>query len=259
MIKIGLKLWNINTGNYLPLLNNLYEKGCFDYIELYIIPGQLDLLPLWQQIHIPFDIHAPHFQHGMNLSKAEYLQTNLKYYGETAQYADKLKSDVIVFHGGTDGTLDETIRQLQLINDSRTVIENKPYKVLPFINGDHYVGNTFSDMEKTIHQTSCHFCLDICHALCTERSLNLELYSLVEDFLKLNPVRFHLSDHCIEDELDSHLNFGKGNINFSYILNKIPQDAYITIETAKQSPDNLDDFISDAQFLKNIIHKEIVS
>lgn len=255
MIKIGLKLWNTNTDNYLPLLHDLYDKGYFDYIELYIIPNQLKQLPLWQKINIPFDIHAPHFQHNMNLSKKEYFKSNIEYYYEVAEFADKLKSNVIIFHGGTDGTTGETIRQLCAFNDSRTVIENKPYKVMPFINGNHYVGCTFKDIQKIIQNVRCNFCLDVCHALCTEKSLMLQPYSLFDNFLKLNPIRFHLSDHLIDEELDYHLNYGKGTIDFKYIISKLPRNSHITIETPKNSKQDLNDFISDVQFLKNIIQE----
>ena len=71
MYKIGLKLWNTNTDFYLSEAQKLFEKKVFDYIELYIVPNNLDKLDKWKKLNIPFDIHAPHYAHGMNLSKKD--------------------------------------------------------------------------------------------------------------------------------------------------------------------------------------------
>ena len=60
MNKLGLKLWNINDSCYYREAVNLYKKGVFDYIELYIVPDNLSLIDKWKMLNIPFDIHAPH-------------------------------------------------------------------------------------------------------------------------------------------------------------------------------------------------------
>ena len=255
MRKIGLKLWSCNTDNYLNIAQSLYKDGFFDYIELYIVPGNQNRLKNWLNLNIPFDIHAPHFAHNMNLSKKEYLESNLEYYKEVKLYADALESDVIVFHGGTDGYLDETIRQLNLINDVRTLIENKPYKVMPFINGKHYVGCTPDEIKNILSGVNCGFCFDVCHALCVERSLGLPTYTLCESFVDLKPKRIHLSDHNILEELDYHLNYGKGSIDFERILKIIPADVAITVETPKSSKTDLEDFKQDVCYLKEKINR----
>ena len=82
MHKIGLKLWNINTDYYYDEARKLYNNNVFDYIELYIVPGYLDLIDKWKEIRIPFDIHAPHFAHNMNLSKKEFEKENFDKYLE---------------------------------------------------------------------------------------------------------------------------------------------------------------------------------
>jgi hypothetical protein len=40
--KIGLKLWSINS-DLVPETVQLYKKGYFDYIELYVVPGTYSL------------------------------------------------------------------------------------------------------------------------------------------------------------------------------------------------------------------------
>ena len=70
-MKLGLKLWSINTDFYLKEAVKLYEKGIYDYIELYVVPESLDTLSEWKKLKIPFIIHHSHFAQGFNLAKAE--------------------------------------------------------------------------------------------------------------------------------------------------------------------------------------------
>ncbi len=251
MTKLGLKLWNTNTEDYLPIVQNLHENNFFDYIELYILPNNLEKLKQWKKINnIPFGIHAPHFQHGMNLSKKEYFENNLKLYNEVKKYADELNSNYIVFHSGTDGDFKETARQLVHINDPRTVIENKPYKTLPFIKGDYYVGGKIEEIKYIMKKTNCKFCLDIGHAISSANAQGIEPYGYIESFMKLKPSMYHLSDIDISSKMDAHLNYGQGNLDFDRLLKIIGSNPTITIETNKQSKENLDDFIQDVKFLK---------
>ena len=129
--KCGLKLWSINTDSYYEEAKKLYQEGVFDYIELYVVPGSLDSLPKWKVLNIPFIIHAPHFAHVFNLAKKEKEKSNLEIYKEVKQFADELNAPFIIFHGGIDGDINETARQLANFNESRALIENKPYVALP--------------------------------------------------------------------------------------------------------------------------------
>lgn len=90
----------------------VYDIKVFDYIELYVVPGHLDLIDKWKTLTIPYDIHAPHFAHNINLSKNEFEKDNFNKYLEVKEYADELNSDIIVFHGGIDGDYKETARQI---------------------------------------------------------------------------------------------------------------------------------------------------
>lgn len=257
MTNLGLKLWNINTQDYLPLVEELYEKKLFDYVELYILPGNLDKLEDWKKLNTPFGIHAPHFQHGMNLSKAENFENNLKLYEEVKKYADELKANYIVFHSGTDGDYKETAKQLLHINDPRTVIENKPYKTLPFIDGDYYVGGKVEEIKYIINTVKCKFCLDIGHAVSAANALNVEPYGYIEEFMKLKPSMFHLSDINILSDMDQHLNYGQGTLDFERLVKILPANPTITIETNKKSKENLDDFVCDAKFLRSKLNKKL--
>ena len=54
MNKIGLKLWSINTDSYYTCAQKMYQKGIFDYIELYIVPGSINTLEKWKNINVYF-------------------------------------------------------------------------------------------------------------------------------------------------------------------------------------------------------------
>ncbi len=253
MHKIGLKLWNINTNYYYDEAIHLYNDGIFDYIELYIVPGHLNLIDKWKDIRIPFDIHAPHFAHNMNLSKKEYEKDNYSKYIEVKEYADSLNASVIIFHGGINGDYKETGRQIKNFNESRILIENKPYQPLRMSEDNKCVGSKYEEIKYIMEESRCGFCLDIGHAICSANSQGIEPYSYIEKLVTLNPKRIHLSDIDTTSKYDQHLNYGKGNLDFKRILSIIPKDVNITIETNKISKTDLDDYADDVYYLKNIL------
>ena len=129
--KLGLKLWSVNTDFYLKEAAQLYDKGTYDYIELYVVPETLDTLKEWKKLNIPFIMHNSHFMHGFNLARDDKRQHNLKIYKQTRQFADELNAKYIIFHGGIDGEVEETARQLASLDEPRALIENKPLRALP--------------------------------------------------------------------------------------------------------------------------------
>ncbi len=252
MIKTGLKLWSTNIDNYLLLSKKLYEKGLFDYIELYVVPDTLCNIEKWRELNIPFDIHAPHSAHGMNLSLKSNLENNLKLYDEVKIYADKLDARYIVFHGGSGGDYKECAYQLKKINDRRALIENKPYDTLKFVKAKRYTGSMPCEIKYIIDNANCKFCLDIGHAICCANSFNMDIFEFIKEFSLLEPLKLHLSDIDIKTKLDMHLNYGRGSLDFSKLLYLFKKVKDITIETPKTSKENLDDFIKDVEFLRKL-------
>ncbi len=172
--KIGLKLWSTNTDFYLNSAIELYKQGIFDFIELYVVTGSLIHLPLWkkvkEEIGIPFVLHAPHFMQNVNLAKAEYFEFNKKAYEEVEEYRKALDAEYTVVHGGIEGDIEETVRQLKIIKPKNMLIENKPYKA-PL--GDNWLcrGYNPEEIKYVMDEIGCGFCLDIGHAICTANSL----------------------------------------------------------------------------------------
>ena len=182
------------------------------------------------------------------------LETNLKIYQEVKIFADELNAPFIIFHGGIDGNIEETARQLASFNEPRALIENKPFVALPNkMGGEFCRGYNINEIEIVMNAANCGFCLDFGHAICAANSQNIDVYEYCQKFLKLNPNMYHLTDlDDISSPYDSHLHLGKGQLDFDKILLMIADNKFVTFETNKNSKENLDDFIEDMKWLNNI-------
>ena len=249
--KLGLKLWSTNTESYLREAQRLYTLGVYDYIELYIVPNTLDTLDKWSKLKIPFTLHAPHFMHGVNLANSEKFEYNKEIYREVEIFRSSLNAKYTVIHGGIEGNVEETIRQLRLINPKNFLIENKPY-IAPLGNHNLCRGYNIEEIKKITDETNCGFCLDIGHCICSANSMNIEPYLYVREFNKLDPKMYHLSDGEIDSEIDKHLHFGQGNFDIKRILGIISKDKCLSIETNKNSKENLEDFIEDVLTIRTL-------
>ena len=250
MHKYGLKLWssNRNYANYAEAALRLFERGVYSYIELFVVPGSYDThAGLWAELEVPYVIHAPHYDKGVNLARKENLEANLLLAAEALRFADRLKADTIIFHPGIDGDVKETARQLNRIDDSRIVIENKPYYGR---DNEICVGSLPEDLRFILDTTRVGFCLDLGHAICAANAVQAEPMALLRDFMTLGPKMFHLTDGEHDGMHDRHDHFGSGDYAIVEILKLLPEDAVITVETDKDSSENLDDFAKDIAYLK---------
>ena len=254
MYKLGLKLWSINTDYYYEEAVKLYNKGIFDYIELYAVPNTVNTIEKWQKIGIPFIIHCPHFMHGFNLAQAEKRESNFAIYQEVKQFADKLNAKYIIFHGGVDGDIKETAKQLATFKEPRALLENKPMLAIPNRMGGNFCRGYNAEEITTVQKAaSCGFCLDFGHAICAANSLKKEVYTYCRDLLALGPKMFHLTDNTdINSPYDTHPHLGQGQLDLEKIKQMLPQDAIITLETDKDSKNNIDDFISDCNVMRKL-------
>lgn len=252
-MKLGLKLWSNNTDSYLIEAEKLYKDGIYNYIELYVVPDTVERINKWKKLDIPFTLHAPHFAHGVNLAKKEHEDVNFKIFDEVKQFSKELNAEYIVVHSGIDGRIEETVRQLKEIKLENMLIENKPYRALPNkMKGEFCRGATFEEIKFVIDEIKCGFCLDIGHSFCSANTINLNPYQYLTKFNMLKPTCYHISDNDINTEFDSHMHFGQGNYNFKKIFGIINTEKNIAIETNKNSKENLDDFVEDVKWLKNL-------
>ncbi len=248
MHKIGLKLWSVNQ-NYIDEARRLFLEGVYDYIELYVVPESLSFLPIWEELRIPFVIHAPHFGHQVNLADANKIKYNRKLIEETQLFADRLKARYIIVHPGVNGVIEETSRQLKKIRDSRILIENKPYLGL---SGVVCVGSRPEEIEYVMKECGVGCCLDIGHAICAGNSHKIGKIVFLRELIALRPSMHHLTDGEWYSEYDSHEHLGDGNYDLETLTKLVDSDKPVTLETEKNSKYNLEDFEKDVACLEDL-------
>jgi len=257
MISIGLKLWSIND-YYIEDAQRLYQNGLYQYIELYSVPNSYSqFIECWAHLNIPYIIHAPHSNSGLNLSKYTYCEQNLAYAKEAFAFADRLHAPIVIFHPGIDGDISETVRQLKEISDSRIVIENKPYYTMDA----KMICNGYSpeQIAYVMKETGVGFCLDIGHAIFVANALKTKPIEFLDRFLELKPTMYHLSDGDFTGVTDQHLHYGQGTFPITQILKHLPKPFQLTIETNKDYRDRLCDFEEDARSLLSKLHNGKIS
>lgn len=251
-MKIGLKLWTTNTNIITPALA-AYKKRLCDYIELFYVPGSIAMLSVWEKMdEVPFVIHAPHTEKGLNPADSKMHANNIKLAEESFAYARKLNTDFVIFHPGMGGSLEEVVRQLKTFGDAKKIlIENKPYRSIddPLT---YCRGYSPEEIKYLTMKGGMNFCLDIGHAICAANSMQHDPLAFLDAFIALEPKIFHLSDGDFASPIDSHLNYGQGNYPLQTLVGKIPKNSMLTIETNKNHQNQLSDFAADVRYLKNI-------
>lgn len=251
VFRFGLKLWS-NNDNYLKEAVSLFEKGAYQYIEIYMLPGtEQKMVDIWKGLEIPYVVHAPHYQAGLNLAKKESREANFRLINETQKFADSLAADKIIVHPGIAGDIKETAMQIKEINEPRLLVENKPYYAI--IDDLICNGTTPGEIELVMKENGIGFCLDIGHAFCAARGLKKEPMEFLKSFLNLKPEMFHLTDGDYESVYDRHDHIGKGNYDIKKIVALIPKWMKVTVETVKDFKDSLTDFEEDIKAIKGMI------
>ncbi len=251
MLKYGLKLWSINT-QYVKHADVLYEQGMYSFIELFIVPGSFDAyISVWEQLKIPFILHAPHSLSGLNPARRELESQNLKHASEAFRFADRLDAEKVVFHPGIEGNLEETVRQFMIMADNRIVVENKPYFGIGNVICN---GTTPDEIRFIMERTGVGFCLDFGHAICSANARGMDPMDYIECFHRLAPTLYHLSDGASDGVQDEHHHLGHGTYDIAALLTDIPEGSQVTVETDKDFQDSLDDFERDIAYLNGLVH-----
>ncbi len=248
MYRLGLKVGSRNT-QYTEEVLEYYGKGVFQYIELFVPSDSYkDTIEYWKQFHIPFGIHAPHTAAGMNLANPVDNKANRAKIEETIRFADVLNASYIIFHSGTNGKAEETVRQLSPYVDGRFLIENKPIKGF----GGNYicVGTDYKELKAMIDALHCGFCLDFGHAICAANTLRRNPLEFIAQLKSLDPNVYHLTDGDYKSEIDSHYHYGKGTFPLKELLAFVPDCGMITNEAKRENMSTLKEFYQDSIRLK---------
>ncbi len=259
MFKLGLKVWSSNLQYIQPALD-LYQEKVFDYIELFVDPRvDTSVLPQWRTLAIPFHLHAPHFYAGLNFSDPAYLEKNRLLLHKVDMYRETLSPQWIVFHPGVNGELQETIQQIKMFKNefpqlfTLALIENKPK--IGIRENDVCLGSSAQEIKMVLSETGLGFCLDMGHAICFANWARRPWENVIQEFLKLLPKVYHISDGDNAGVIDRHEHFGDGDFDLKKIISMLDPSIGLTIETKKDSQSNLDDFKKDALYIKSLCQK----
>ena len=252
--KTCLKLYSTDVA-LIPEAGKLFQDGLFSYVELYIMPASYqDTIDTWKGLDCPFVIHAPHSLHNVNLAQAEKRESNKRHFHETCQFADTLGSDIIIVHSGSNGSFDETIEQLAMLNDDRIALENKPK--VSIYNDEICAGYSPAEFQRAADAgVLSGTALDFGHAVCAANSLNIDVGEIIQGFLKFDPKIFHISDGDASSEKDTHYNLGRGNMDIPMFLSAVPDGGLVTLETPRNPSTGLEDFIHDYNYLQKTLLK----
>ncbi|MHC4885152.1 MAG: sugar phosphate isomerase/epimerase family protein [Planctomycetota bacterium] len=249
-VDLGLKLWSCNP-EYIDETVSLFGDGVFQFLELYLIPETQKLIESrWSQLPLPIVIHGPHHMHGLNLSDPHCEESNRNLVDWTRTMADRLRSEFIIFHPGTNGEPEETARQLKPYGgDGRILVENKPFLALPD-SPKRGVANRPEEMDLILSATGLGFCLDVGHALGAANSHDEDRFAYLQSFIDLGPRLIHLADGDIEAPIDGHANLGTMNYPLPELIGMLPPAVPVTLETAKREVGKLDDFRNDVEYFR---------
>jgi deoxyribonuclease-4 len=254
-MKTGLKLWSVNT-EWIPAAAKLAENGVYDFLELYVVPGTISTLDDWRRLDTQVLLHAAHSHGGLNMATPGVVETKRRVFDELIEFGSELDAGKVVFHPGVDGAREVTAANFAALFEAFpgfaeiALLENKPHLGL---KGETCVGATPEDVRWLTKEAGIGVCLDFGHALAAGNSFGRPWVEFIEGFLELEPSLFHLSDGDASAEMDSHLNLGDGNYPIAELVKMCPDDAMVTLETAKDPKRSLCDFAEDVKFLMNAL------
>ncbi|MCM1987215.1 TIM barrel protein [Methanococcoides seepicolus] len=246
-MRFGLKLWSTNQ-DVMQKAADLIKQDVFQYVELTPIPNT-DITP-FLSYEIPYVIHITTERHGLNIADKQKEDFNLKIIDDCIQWADQLDAKYLILHPGF-GLIDDAMDFLSLIEDDRVLIENMP-KVGLF--DEQMVGYSPEQIERLMG-SKFGLCLDLNHAVKAAVSLKLDYKLFIKDFLKLNPLMFHISDGNLNYEKDEHLAIGEGKYDSEFLMKCIEStpNKNVTLETPRSNLKSFDDDLKNLRLLRRHI------
>ena len=255
-VHIGIKVWSQNTV-YIPHLQKLSKGGHCDFVEIYVgVKAEQEEGRRWRNLDIPVRLHAPHSYGGFNPADNQGIEFKQQALQRLEEFRQLLEPASIIFHPGTEGPLQESIRQYKLFKQQfpemfkAAFIENKP-SIGP--KQETCRGDSVEEIQPLMQAIGFGFCLDFGHAACRAAWAKKSWHQVIEDFMRLRPQLFHISDGDIRSPIDKHRHLGAGSFPLKQMLDFLPQDAFLTLETPHDHEDNLDDFPKEADFIRNLL------
>ena len=227
-MKIGVKIYKEEK-----ILDYFKDKA--DFFEVMALEGNdYNFLKKYSN---PLVFHAQHLLFGINNADRTKQSKNLESINFVINLADLYGGQKIILHAGKiideNCSKEQAVSFAKQINDKRVLIENVPY----LNKGDYFgVCSTPENTKEFLELTGKKFCFDINHAVSTAIYLKQNYLEMIKDFIKLKPAHYHLGGQVIERKnnqlIDTcHLCLKNSNINLNEILELMPKNAEITLET----------------------------
>lgn len=255
MAKFGLKL-GLGESSLAAVAEKLWRRGGFDFLELYIpTQARVDDTENWRWYDGVLVLHAPHSVGGFNFAKPEMEDGNRRAWNLVEAVRHELRPELAVFHPGLDGSADEALRQISLLAGECPdllrvmILENKPRIGM---NGEDCLGAFPEDMRGLLAASGCGFCLDIRHAFAAAAWAGRDWRGILDGFAALSPRLWHAADGWTADRADSHLHIGDGDMPWRELAAYWRHNDMVTIECAKNSSGELDDFLADTAALRDL-------
>jgi hypothetical protein len=227
MLKIGTAC-GTNDLVLLPYFKQLQEEELLDFLELHVKSNvTFKQLDEWRKSNLVKYVHPE------NGGRANFVE---EYMNITIDFWTLSDFEGIVFDPGIVG---ESFDLTKVDEFHSLFPENMPYKTS---FGDICVGYMPSEMPKQ-------FTLDVSHAWITAYQLKLDAKELVKDFLKKKPSHIHVTD-CFATR--DHLIMGTGEIDWGFVVNNLPEDITVTIETDHALDFRRENIKKDLMFFRNI-------
>jgi len=254
-MKLGAKI------DLKPEHSHLVKKleKLFDFIEVYYKPIAAEKIKKDLLSNTRFVVHAPHHADVVNLARLR--KSNIKYIERSVVFASKIKARYVIVHPGylpvtqkkrKSKYLENCIKNLKELKKFaeeygiKILVENLPLKS---VKNSLELCSTPQELKKILKKVKCGFVLDFSHAYHASISHKVDYKKFIREFVKLKPVMFHLYDGRANEEADSHLPLGEGNLDLPFFISFI-KDEDVTLEI---SPPTLKNYVNALKYLKRFM------
>ena len=236
-MKIGVK-----TFEYREDFKQLAKD--IDFIEIMAIEGKD--YSKFKEFNLPILVHAQHEIFLINNANKNLFEKNKSSINFAIKLANLFNSDKIIVHPGLlsdeNCSFENAISFFNNFNDKRILIEN-----MPDLKIKKQLCTPVDETKIFLKKVNKGFCLDINHAAIGCLDSRQRYVKKIKDFLKLNPSHYHLGGQRLNN--DSHLSIEDSEIDLQGIINLLPENAEITLETTT----DLEKIKRDIKLLRGMI------
>lgn len=224
-MRVGRKIYSTDV-------NHVEALSFADFIEVLVVPD-VDWKPL-KDFDVEYKVHAAHKGFGVNLADPRKEKLNRKAIDQAVKAALDLDSETVVIHPSGDlneGSVEQAYKLLsefvRKYRDVKLLLEN-----LPLFPSDRRLCALPSDFPQFL-EMGYGLCLDFGHLVAVAAHNNLDYKKLTQEFLKLKPHYFHVSNGLTRSEADLHMPLNEGDFDLEYFREVVlsEEPAEVVLET----------------------------